>query len=141
MLELKEKEKENAQLLMAKAIQSQETIEDRLNEISNKITVVEAQIDMKQNQKIPIKELQMSETYIGQLKKRLHLEQIQLSMAKKNVEKKQEVLRETLKEEQTWFLLKEKKELEYFEQQKIEEQNQLDEIASRLYFRQMGLKG
>jgi flagellar FliJ protein len=138
ILEVREKEKENAQLNMAKAIQKQERIESRIEELFHKISDTREQLQDRQAHGVTINELKWSEFYVNQLQQRITVEQSQLSFAKKNVEKRQEVLWGALKEEKTWFSLKEKKEFEYSHQLKTIEQSQIDEISTQLFFRNRG---
>jgi flagellar FliJ protein len=141
ILELKEKEKENSQLQMAKAIRRQEKVEVRLSELQANMYQAQSQLTMKQEQGISIIEIRMLEDYIEHLRRRLSLEHTEFKFAKKNVEKKQEVLLEKLKEEKTWIVLKEKQEQEFFHQSKIQEQLQLDEMATTSFYRRSALKG
>jgi flagellar FliJ protein len=141
ILELKEKEKENSQLQMAKAIRRQEKIELRLSELQEDISQSQTQLSIKQEQGISIIELRMLEDYIEHLRRKLSSENNEFKFAKINVEKKQEVLLEKLKEEKTWIVLKEKQEQEFFYQNKIHEQMQLDEIATTSFYRRSAYKG
>lgn len=135
ILELKEKEKESAQQQMAKAIQRQEKIELRVADLNDSYSAAREHLAIKQEQGIAIMELRRREDYVEHLRRNLRLEQEDCRLAKKNVDKKQEVLHDKLKEEKTWFVLKEKQELEFIERSKLEEQNQLDEMASNRYYR------
>lgn len=141
ILEMKVKEKENAQLLMAKAVQKQTNIESRIMDLQSTITTVQEQLSSEQNVGMPILQLRMIGDYVSNLQKRVGIERIQLDFAKKNVDKKQEVLRDALKEEKTWDLLKEKKQQEHLEFIKQKEQSQLDEISNQMFYRQMEAKG
>jgi flagellar FliJ protein len=141
VLELKEKEKENSQLQMAKAIRRQEKVELRLSELQEDISQAQSQLSAKQKRGISIIELRMLEDYIEHLRRRLSLEHTEFKFAKKNVEKKQEVLLEKLKEEKTWIVLKEKQAQEFFHQGKIQEQIQLDEMATTSFYRRSAFKG
>jgi flagellar FliJ protein len=140
ILDIKEKEKESSQFKMAKAIQRQEKVEVRLSELQANMSSVQSQLNSKQQQGVSITELRMMEDYIEHLRKCLSLEYSEFKFAKKNVEKKQEVLLEKLKEEKTWIVLKEKQEQEFFEQSKIQEQSQLDEMATTRFYRHSVVK-
>lgn len=135
ILELKEKEKEGAQKEMAKAIQRQEKIELRLADLHDLYIAAQEQFAFKQEQGTVIVELRRIEDYVEHLRRCLRLEQEDCSFAKKNVDKKQEVLHDKLKEEKTWFVLKERQELEFINRSKLQEQKQLDEVASNRYYR------
>lgn len=135
ILELKEKEKESAQKEMAKAIQRQEKIELRLADLHDLYIAAQEQFAFKQEQGTVIVELRRIEDYVEHLRRCLRLEQEDCSFAKKNVDKKQEVLHDKLKEEKTWFVLKERQELEFINRSKLQEQKQLDEVASNRYYR------
>lgn len=135
ILELKEKEKESAQKEMAKAIQRQEKIELRLADLHDLYIAAQEQFAFKQEQGTVIVELRRIEDYVEHLRRCLRLEQEDCSFAKKNVDKKQEVLHDKLKEEKTWFVLKERQELEFINRSKLQEQKQLDEVANNRYYR------
>jgi len=137
ILEMKAKEKEQAQLLMAKALQKQESIESRISNLMHSISDVQERLTSKQDAGIPITELRMIADYVTTLQKRVDLERMDLGFAKKNVDKKQEVLRDALKEEKTWEILKEKQQKEFLDVVKLREQVQLDEISNQVFYRHM----
>lgn len=141
ILKLKEKEKESAQLQMAKAIQRHEKIELKLAELHSIFLAAQEQLATKQEHGVSIIEIRRIEEYVEHLRKCLRLDQEDCRLAKKNVDKKQEVLHEKLKEEKTWFVLKEKQEQNFIERSKLLEQNQLDEMAGSRYYRLSHLRG
>lgn len=141
ILVLKEKEKEIAQLQMAKAIQRHEKIEIKLAELHSTLLAAQELLATKQEQGVSIIEIRRIEDYVEHLRRCLLLEQEDCRLAKKNVDKKQEVLHEKLKEEKTWCVLKEKQEQDFMEKSKMVEQNQLDEMASSRYYRLSHLRG
>lgn len=141
ILEVKSKEKEMAQIQMAKALQRQTRAEIKINELESKIDQVNTQIEQRYQETVKVQDLLGMEYYTNTLRKRLHLEKNEFAFAKKNVAKKQEVLLEKLKEEKTWERLKEKKEEEYLHEVKLAEQQELDEMASSSFTRLSDVRG
>lgn len=141
ILDVKAKEKENAQLQMAKAIQRQTRAEQKIHELESMIDQVNHQIEQQYQEVITVQDLLGMEYYTNTLRKRLQFEKSEYEFAKKNVDKKQEVLHEKLKEEKTWSLLKEKQEEEFRQEVKKNEQHELDEMASSSFTRLSEFKG
>ncbi|GAA0365061.1 flagellar export protein FliJ [Bacillus horti] len=141
ILDVKSKEKENAQLQMAKAIQRQSQAEIRINELEQKIGQATDRVEQQYVAVTRVQDLQGIENYMSVLRKKLSFEKKEVEFAKKNVDKKQEVLREKLKEEKTWMVLREKKENEHLEGLKHIEQQELDEMASTSFNRLSESKG
>lgn len=126
---------------MAKAIQRQSRAESRIDELETKIDQANDQVEQHYDRIIRVQDLQGVQDYVSVLRKKLSLEKNEFEIAKKNVEKKQEVLIEKLKEEKTWKVLREKKEAEYLEEIKYLEQQELDEMASTSFNRLSESKG
>lgn len=141
ILDIKEKEKETAQLQMAKAIQRQERTEIKLNQVFTELEEEEQRLYGKQQQGVSITELRFRENYVDYLRKKASVEKEALIVANKNVDIKQDLLQDKLKEEKIWSIHKEKKVLEFLDGLKKEEQIHLDELSSQRYHHQLGLRG
>lgn len=128
ILDLKQKEKESAQTQMSHAIKNQVRIEGKVLSISEKLEEVESLWESKQ-EKALVTDLISMANYVQALRSSLKREQQSLQIAKINVEKKQEDLRDKLKEENIWSSLKEKAEETYMTEMKWQEQLIQDETA------------
>lgn len=135
ILDLKENEKEFAQLQMANAIKKQEESQRRKDEIYQKIITTQNLMNEKQSCGVNVFELRMLENYVDQLKEQLMNSSRELENSQTLVSKSQNNLRMKMKEEKTWVNLKEKKLSEFIEQSKLIEQNLFDEMASIRYYR------
>ncbi len=106
ILDLKENEKEFAQIQMAEAIKQQEASLRKSQEIYRKIIEIENEKKLKQQAGVNIFELRMLENYIDQLKEQLLSAELELAKTESNVTKTQSDLRLKVQEEKTWVNLK-----------------------------------
>ena len=135
ILDLKENEKDFAQIQMGDAIKRQE-VGNRKNEaISNKILDVERLKKEKQQNGVNISELRMLENYIQQLQEQSISSNRELVYLQTNVSKTQNHLQKKAQEEKTWGNLKQHELTLYEEKSKVEEQNYFDELASTRFYR------
>ena len=135
ILDLKENEKDFAQIQMGDAIKRQE-VGNRKNEaISNKILDVERLKKEKQQNGVNISELRMLENYIQQLQEQSISSNRELVYLQTNVSKTQNHLQKKAQEEKTWGNLKQHELTLYEEKSKLEEQNYFDELASTRFYR------
>ncbi|WP_202077083.1 flagellar export protein FliJ [Caldalkalibacillus salinus] len=141
IIEVKEKEKEQAQLQVARAQQKQSRLEKKLHEIEEKIAGINQKMSKNKQGTILIQQLKEMEAYRQNLKKKLASEKVHYASVKKNVDKKQEVLIEKLKEEKMWMHLKEKYKENVVTEQKRKEQLALDELARNSFRRLEGTRG
>lgn len=135
ILDLKENEKEFAQIQMAEAIKQQEESLRKNQEIYQKISEAENLKKQKQQDGVNIFELRMLEDYTNQLQAQLFSAERELEQMESNVLKTQSDLRMKIQEEKTWINLKNQKLTEYEEQIKLTEQNFFDEMASTRFYR------
>lgn len=135
ILDLKENEKEFAQIQMAEAIKNQEESLRKNQEIYQKIIEVENLKKQKQQDGVNIFELRMFENYIHQLKEQLVSAERELEQMESNVLRTQSHLRVKVQEEKTWINLKNQKQSQFDERAKLSEQSFFDEMAATRFYR------
>ena len=135
LLDLKENEREFAQLQMAEAIKQQDEAIKSNQKIHQKIAEVENEINQKQLAGVNIFELRMLEDYIHQLYDQLKSTERNLELMESKVIRTQGQLRTKVQEEKTWINLKDQKLIQFEEQQKLAEQNLFDEMATTQFYR------
>lgn len=135
LLDLKENEKDFAQLQMADAIRQQEAGKRDREALYNKIQDAEQLKKEKQQGGIHISELRSLVNYIQQLQEQLMTYNQELDRLENNVSKKQNLLQKKAQEEKTWENMKQKKQALFDEQRKASEQSFFDELASTRFYR------
>lgn len=135
ILDLKENEKDFAQIQMADAIKLEEVGHRKKEAIYNKIMDAERLKKDKQQDGVNISELRMLETYIHQLQDLLVSSNQELMHLQNNVTKTQSHLQMKAQEEKTWGNLKQQDLTMYVERNKVAEQNFFDELASTRFYR------
>ncbi|RNF38753.1 flagellar export protein FliJ [Planococcus salinus] len=135
ILDLKENEKDVAQIQMADAIKQQEEGHRRNEAIYHKISDAERLQEEKQQKGVPIAELRMLENYIQQVQRQLVYSNDELAHLQKHVMKTQSQLTKKAQEEKTWGNLKQQKQDLFNERNKVAEQNYFDELASARFHR------
>jgi flagellar protein FliJ len=140
ILDLKENEKEFAQIQMAEAIKKQEVSLRKNQEIYQKIIEVENEIKQKQQAGVNIFELRMLENYLNQLKDQLITAELELAQMDSNVTKSQNDLRLKVQEEKTWVNLKKQQLSQFEEKEKLSEQTLFDEMAANRFYRALSLE-
>lgn len=135
ILDLKENEKEFAQVQMAEAIKKQEESLRKSSEIYQKINEVENLKKQKQQDGVNIFELRMLEMYIDQLKEQLLSAEHELAQTENNVLRTQSHLRVKVQEEKTWLNLKNQKQSQFDEKVRLSEQSFFDEMATTRFYR------
>jgi len=135
ILELKENEKDFAQIQMADAIKHQEIGFRKKEAIQHKIMDAERLKKEKQQGGINISELRMLESYIHQLQELLFSSNRELVHLQNNVVESQSHLQMKAQEEKTWENLKQKKKTQFEEQSKAAENSFFDELASTRFYR------
>lgn len=141
ILDVKEKQKEQAQIQMSKAISLQESVEMSIKDISERIQHVEQNLIDKQKQGTSVLELHRLEQYLTALKRKLSAEYAQLDLALQNVNRKQSLLNQSMVEEKKWTKLKEREKLVYTEQMQRIERYQEDELAGQRHYQALKLRG
>ena len=135
ILDLKDNEKDFAQVQMADAIKRHEEGRLKRETILGKISKVEQIITKKQQAGVNISELRELENYIEQLKTQLIFSQHELEQLQRNVTKTQSHLQLKSQEQKVWDNLKEQKRDQHIEETKVIEQNFFDELASTRFYR------
>lgn len=135
ILDLKENEKEFAQIQMAEAIKNQEVSLRKNQEIYQKIIGIENEKNQKQQNGVNISELRMLESYISQLKEQLLSAERELEQMESHVNQTQSHLRIKVQEEKTWINLKNHKQSQFENKVKVSEQSFFDEMAANRYYR------
>ncbi|MGB3261791.1 flagellar export protein FliJ [Paenisporosarcina sp.] len=135
ILDLKEIEKDFAQIQMADAIKLEEVGHRKKEAIYNKIQDAERLKKDWQQDGIHISELRMLGTYIHQLQDLLVSSDHELMHLQNNVTKTQNQLQMKAQEEKTWGNLKDQDLTMYVERNKVVEQNFFDDLASTRFYR------
>jgi len=135
ILNVKENEKDFAQVQMADAMKRQEQGHKKNETIYNKIIDMERIKKEKQQVGINISELRMLEKYIQQLQEQMISANREMEHLQTNVSRTQSHLQKKAQEEKTWGNLKQQEQTQYKEQSKVAEQNYFDELASTRFYR------
>lgn len=135
ILNLKENEKDFAQIEMADAIKREELGHQKHESIYNKIIDVERIKKEKQQNGINISELRLLENYIQQLQEQRISANREMVHLQTNVSRTQNHLQKKAQEEKTWGNLKQQEQSQFKEQRKVAEQNYFDELASTRFYR------
>lgn len=135
ILDLKEIEKDFAQIQMADAIKLEEVGYLKKQAIHTKIMDAERLKKAKQQDGVNISELRMLGTYIHQLQDLLVSSDRELVHLQNNVTKTQSHLQMKAQEEKTWDNLKQQDLTMYVEKNKVVEQNFFDDLASTRFYR------
>jgi flagellar protein FliJ len=135
ILDMKEKEKEQAEMSYSKSMQTLQVEQKRLSTLQQ--TKEEMERRMTRNEEsISLSELKDSYQYLHHLQKLVLQAHHTTIQAEKEVEHKQEILTEKAMDEKVWSKLKDKSYVRYIETMKATEQKELDEIAIARYYRQ-----
>lgn len=134
ILDVKGKEKEQAEMSYSDSIQALRMEEQKLAQLERNKQEMEHKL--QQESRISLAELRSSHEYIGYLQRMITEAAWTKRQAEKDVEFKQEILTERVMDEKVWLKLKENAYEQYRELQKQTEQKELDEIAVARYFRQ-----
>lgn len=134
ILDVKGKEKEQAEMSYSHSIQALRVEEEKLAHLEQ--NKQEMEYKLQQESLISLAELRSSHEYIGHLQRMITEAVWTKQQAEKDVESKQEILTECVMDEKVWLKLKENAYEQYRELQKQTEQKELDEIAVARYFRQ-----
>lgn len=141
ILELKTKDKEQSQSHLAKALQKQERIENRILSIHESIEKITRNIEGIQRTKVKINDLITLHEYRDNLEKRLYEEKREMHYATLQVDKRQQELTEKVKEEKVWDKHKHNALEDYISEERRQENIRLDEIAGQIMERQQGQRG
>ncbi|BAU27670.1 flagellar FliJ protein [Aneurinibacillus soli] len=134
ILDVKGKEKEQAEMSYSHSVQALRIKEQKLTHLEQNKQEMEQKL--QQESQISLAELRSGYEYIGHLQRMIIEAACTKQQAEKEVESKQELLTERVMDEKVWLKLKENAYEQYRELQKQTEQRELDEIAVARYFRQ-----
>ncbi|WP_206759416.1 flagellar export protein FliJ [Pseudalkalibacillus hwajinpoensis] len=125
---MKENEKSQAQLEMAESLKVQVDLEQEAHQLEEDIHAMREKLEHRQLEGLPILELLKEEEHIAYLEKQLERKRYQLSHVENKVSEQQEALVSKVREEKTWQSIKETRKEEFYHDQKMIEQNELDDL-------------
>ncbi|MCA0991140.1 flagellar export protein FliJ [Pseudalkalibacillus hwajinpoensis] len=125
---MKENEKSQAQLEMAESLKVQVDLEYETHQLEENIYAMRERLEQRQLEGLPILELLKVEEHIAYLEKQLERKQQQLNQVEHKVSEQQDTLASKVREEKTWQSIKETRKEEFYHDQKMIEQNELDDL-------------
>lgn len=135
VLDVKEKEKQQAQQDLGLSLQVQQDVEEKMSELSEKRTSTQARM-LQPNRGCKASDLHEHQRYISYLDQQILRLQKNLLQTKLEVEKQQGILIEKSREERVWQSWKQELHIRHQREALKQEQDMLDELASIRYFRQ-----
>lgn len=135
VLDMKEKEKEQAEISYSKSMQALKQEEERLHHLEQNKKQMEQQM-LQKEKSISLAELKTNYEYIGHLQRLIIQANESKVRAEKEVEMKQFILSERTMDQKIWEKLKENSFEKYKDNMRLIEQKELDEIAVGRYYRQ-----
>ncbi|MDQ0337266.1 flagellar FliJ protein [Caldalkalibacillus uzonensis] len=134
LLDVNTKQKEQAQLQLAEAMDRQNQAEERLHKTQQAIEQLNQHMVNQQQQGISSTDLQQFSQYAHYLHSQLMTEQRALLSAKHYTSTIQHRVRQFMTEEKKWLKLKEKQLKAYVLEQRRKEQKETDEVARHKYW-------
>ncbi len=125
---MKENEKSQALLEMAESLKVQVDLEQEAHQLEEDIHAMREKLEHRQLEGLPILELLKEEEHIAYLEKQLERKRHQLSHVENKVSEQQDALASKVREEKTWQSIKETRKEEFYHDQKMIEQNELDDL-------------
>lgn len=135
VLDLKEKEKEQAEWAFGKSIQRKNEEEWRLYQLHEHHDEMSIKLQEAQMQTCSAAQLIQITQYRQSVERSITNQKRTLHGCEQEVDRCQSRLTERMKETQLWQRLREKSLNHYLEEQKAREQKELDEIGTQLYLR------
>lgn len=135
VLDVKEKEKQQAQQELGSSLKKQQDTEEQMFLLSQKRERVQASM-LQPNKGCKASQLHEHQRYISFLDQQMLQLKTHLQQTKIEVEQKQGILIEKSKEERVWQSWKQELFVRYQQEASKQEQEMLDEMASIRYFRQ-----
>lgn len=135
VLDLKEKEKEQAEWAFGKSIQRKNEEEWRLCRLNEHHDEMTNKLQEAQMQTCSAAQLIQITQYRQSVERSITNQQRTLYGCEQEVERCQYRLTERMKESQLWQRLRERSLNQYLEVEKVREQKELDEIGTQLYLR------
>ncbi|WJQ79391.1 flagellar export protein FliJ [Brevibacillus brevis] len=135
VLDLKEKEKEQAEWAFGKSIQRKNEEEWKLSQLTEHHDEMTLKLQEVQMQTCSAAQLISITQYQQTVARSIQNQQRTLHGCEQDVERCQSRLTERMKESQLWQRLREKSLHQFLDDQKQREQKELDEIGTQLYLR------
>lgn len=135
VLDMKEKEKEQAEISYSKSMQVLRQEQERLAHLERNKQQMEQQM-LQKEKNISLAELKTNYEYIGHLQRLIAEANESKQRAEKEVENRQFILSERTMDQKIWEKLKENSFEKYKDAMRLLEQKELDEIAVGRYYRQ-----
>jgi len=135
VLDLKEKEKEQAEWAFGKSIQRKNEEEWKLSQLTEHHDEMTMRLQEVQMQTCSAAQLISITQYQQSVARSIQNQQRTLHGCEQDVEHCQSRLTERMKESQLWQRLREKSLHQFLDDQKQREQKELDEIGTQLYLR------
>ncbi|OUQ87931.1 flagellar export protein FliJ [Brevibacillus brevis] len=135
VLDLKEKEKEQAEWAFGKSIQRKNEEEWKLSQLTEHHDEMTMRLQEVQMQTCSAAQLISITQYQQTVARSIQNQQRTLHGCEQDVERCQSRLTERMKESQLWQRLREKSLHQFLDDQKQREQKELDEIGTQLYLR------
>ncbi|TQK75033.1 flagellar FliJ protein [Brevibacillus sp. AG162] len=135
VLDLKEKEKEQAEWAFGKSIQRKNEEEWKLSQLTEHHDEMTMKLQEVQMQTCSAAQLISITQYQQSVARSIQNQQRTLHGCEQDVERCQSRLTERMKESQLWQRLREKSLHQFLDNQKQREQKELDEIGTQLYLR------
>ncbi|WNC12543.1 flagellar export protein FliJ [Brevibacillus brevis] len=135
VLDLKEKEKEQAEWAFGKSVQRKNEEEWKLHRLHEQRDEMSLLLQEAQAQTCSAAQLLSINQYKLSVERSIASQKRTLRGCEQDVERCQSRLTERMKESQLWQRLRERSLAQYLETEKIKEQKELDEIGTQLYLR------
>jgi flagellar FliJ protein len=135
VLDLKEKEKEQAEWAFGKSVQRKNEEEGKLYRLHEHHDEMSLLLQEAQTQTCSAAQLIEITHYKQAVERSITNQQRTLHGCEQDVERCQSRLTERMKETQLWQRLREKSLIQYMDAEKMREQKELDEIGTQLYLR------
>ncbi len=113
---------------MAESLKVQVGLEYETHQLEKDIHAMRERLEQRQLEGLPILELLKEEEHIAYLEKQLERKRQQLNQVEHRVSEQQDTLASKVREEKTWQSIKETRKEEFDHDQKMIEQNELDDL-------------
>ena len=113
---------------MAESLKVQVDLEYETHQLEKDIHAMRERLEQRQLEGLPILELLKEEEHIAYLEKQLERKRQQLNQVEHRVSEQQDTLASKVREEKTWQSIKETRKEEFDHDQKMIEQNELDDL-------------
>ncbi|MED4750124.1 flagellar export protein FliJ [Brevibacillus choshinensis] len=135
VLDLKEKEKEQAEWAFGKSVQRKNEEEWKLYRLHEHHDEMSLLLQDAQTQMCSAAQLIQISQYKQSVERSIKSQKHTLHGCEQDVERCQSRLTERMKESQLWQRLRERSHTQFMDMEKVREQKELDEIGTQLYLR------